>query len=149
MRVRVSAQIGRYDRNAGFTLAEKTSLDLNEQPVWPEDERHRPALYLWRIVVGRSYAGCRLGAALLDWTADMAKRDYGAALIRIDVWDYQPGRYTPTTKDSASPADRAGIYGNSPTTRHRHSSREPWTNQGRTTTTTTTQDCSWKKNNTE
>ena len=33
-----------------------------------------------------SYAGLGLGAALLDWAADVAKRDHRAALIRIDVW---------------------------------------------------------------
>lgn len=71
---------------ATITVDTKEPLDLNEQPVWPAHERHRPALYVRRIIVGRSYAGLGLGAALLDWAADVAKRDYGAAMIRVDVW---------------------------------------------------------------
>lgn len=71
---------------ATITVDTGEPVDLNQQPVWPEHERYRPALYVRRIVVARSYAGCGLGAALLDWAADVAKRDHGAALIRIDAW---------------------------------------------------------------
>jgi GNAT superfamily N-acetyltransferase len=71
---------------ATITVDADEPLDLNEQPVWPEHVRHRSALYVRRIVVARSYAGCGLGAALLDWAAGVAERDHGAALIRIDVW---------------------------------------------------------------
>jgi GNAT superfamily N-acetyltransferase len=71
---------------ATITVDTDEPVDLNEQPVWPEHERHRPTLYVRRIVVGRSYAGRGLGAALLDWAAHVAKRDHEAALIRIDVW---------------------------------------------------------------
>ena len=42
---------------ATITVDTDEPLDLNEQPVWPEHERHRPALYVRRIVVARSYAG--------------------------------------------------------------------------------------------
>jgi len=38
-----------------------------------------------RIIVRRRYARLGLGAALLDWAVDVAKRDHGAELIRIDV----------------------------------------------------------------
>jgi GNAT superfamily N-acetyltransferase len=61
-------------------------LDLNELPVWPPDKSQRPALYLRRVIVSRRYARFGLGAALMDWAADVAERDYGAELIRIDVW---------------------------------------------------------------
>ena len=71
---------------ATITVDTDEPLDLNGQPVWPEHERHLPALYVRRVVVCRIYAGCGLGAALMDWAADMAKRDHGAELIRIDVW---------------------------------------------------------------
>jgi GNAT superfamily N-acetyltransferase len=71
---------------ATITVDTDEPVDLNEQPVWPEHERHRSALYVRRIVVARDYAGCGLGAALLDWAAHVAKRDHQAALIRIDVW---------------------------------------------------------------
>jgi GNAT superfamily N-acetyltransferase len=71
---------------ATVTVDTDEPVDLNEQPVWPEHERYRSALYVRRIVVARSYAGYGLGAALLDWAAHVAKRDHGAGLIRIDVW---------------------------------------------------------------
>ena len=71
---------------ATITVDTDEPVDLNEQPVWPEPERHRSAIYVRRIVVARDHAGCGLGAALLNWAAHVAKRDYRAALIRIDVW---------------------------------------------------------------
>lgn len=71
---------------ATITVDTDEPVDLKGQPVWPEHERLRSALYLRRIVVARDYAGRGLGAALLDWAAHVAKRDHRAALIRIDVW---------------------------------------------------------------
>jgi GNAT superfamily N-acetyltransferase len=71
---------------ATITIDTDEPVGLNERPVWPEPERYRSALYVRRIVVARTHAGCGLGAALLDWAADVAKRDHGAELIRIDVW---------------------------------------------------------------
>jgi GNAT superfamily N-acetyltransferase len=71
---------------ATITVDADEPLDLNEQPVWPDDKRHEPALYVRRVIVSRRYAGIGLGAALLDWAADMAKRHHQAALLRIDVW---------------------------------------------------------------
>ncbi len=87
---------------ATITVDTDEPLDLNEQPVWPAHKRHEPALYVRRVIVSRHYAGIGLGAALLDWAADVAKRDHGAALIRIDVWTtnidlhtyYQGQRFT-------------------------------------------------------
>jgi len=38
-----------------------------------------------------TYAGLGLGAALLDWAADVARRDHEAALIRIDGWTMNLG----------------------------------------------------------
>jgi GNAT superfamily N-acetyltransferase len=69
-----------------ITVDTEEPLDLNDRPVWPDDKRHEPALYVRRVIVSRRYAGIGLGAALLDWAADVAKRDHQAALLRIDVW---------------------------------------------------------------
>ncbi len=69
-----------------ITVDTEEPLDLNERPVWPGGKRHEPALYVRRVIVSRKYAGIGLGAALLDWAADVAKRDHQAALLRIDVW---------------------------------------------------------------
>jgi GNAT superfamily N-acetyltransferase len=71
---------------ATITVDTDEPLDLNEQPIWPPHEWRRLALYVRRVVVARNYAGCGLGAALLDWAGDVAQRDHGAALIRIDAW---------------------------------------------------------------
>ena len=71
---------------ATITVDTEEPLDLNERPIWPAHKRHEPALYVRRIVVSRSYASIGLGAGLLDWVADVAKRDHETALIRIDVW---------------------------------------------------------------
>ena len=76
------------DTTAAGTITVDTEepLDLNEQPIWPAHKRREPALYVRRVVVSRSYSGLGLGAALLDWAAEVAKTDHKAALIRIDVW---------------------------------------------------------------
>jgi len=50
----------------------------------------------------RKYAGYGLGAALLDWAADVATRDYGAALIRIDEWTTNLGLTRQIPADGAS-----------------------------------------------
>lgn len=71
---------------ATITVDTDEPLHQNEQPVWPEHRRDAAALYVRRVIVSRRYAGIGLGAALLDWAADVAKRDYGTKIIRIDVW---------------------------------------------------------------
>lgn len=71
---------------ATITVDTEEPLDGNEQPVWPEHSRHEPALYIRRVIVSHGYSGCGLGAALLDWAGDLARREYGARLIRIDLW---------------------------------------------------------------
>ena len=70
---------------ATITIDPDEPLDLNERPVWPSDKSQKPALYVRRVIVSRRYARHGLGAALLDWAADMARRDHRAELIRIDV----------------------------------------------------------------
>ena len=88
---------------ATITVDTQGPLALNEQPVWPADKSREPALYVRRVVVRRRYAGRGLGAALLDWAADMARRDHEAAVIRVDVWTtnldlhayYKRQRFTP------------------------------------------------------
>jgi GNAT superfamily N-acetyltransferase len=70
---------------ATITIDTDEPLDAEERPVWPTDESQPPVLYVRRVIVSRRYARLGLGAALLDWAADVAKTDHGAALIRIDV----------------------------------------------------------------
>ena len=70
---------------ATITIDTDEPLDAEERSVWPAEENRRAALYVRRVIVSRRYARLGLGAALLDWAADVAKRDHGAELIRIDV----------------------------------------------------------------
>lgn len=69
-----------------ITLDRKEPLDVHHRPVWPTCKRHEPALYVRRVIVSRNYADIGLGAGLLDWASDVARQDYGALLIRVDVW---------------------------------------------------------------
>lgn len=71
---------------ATITLDTKEPVDIRNRPVWPAHKRRELALYVRRVIVSRSYAGLGLGAGLLDWASDVAMRDYGVSLIRIDVW---------------------------------------------------------------
>ncbi len=78
-----------YDRTAvigTITIDPEEPLIADERPVWPTWKRGEPALYVRRVIVSRSHAGIGLGAALLDWAAHVAMKDYRAQLIRVDVW---------------------------------------------------------------
>ena len=70
---------------ATITIDTDEPLDAEERPVWPTEQDRRAVLYVRRVIVSRRYVRLGLGAALLDWAADVAKRDHGAELIRIDV----------------------------------------------------------------
>ncbi len=70
---------------ATITIDLDEPLDLDGHPVWPPDTNQRSALYVRRVIVSRRCARLGLGAALLDWAAQVAKRDYRAELIRVDV----------------------------------------------------------------
>lgn len=71
---------------ATITVDTEEPLVQDDLPVWPVKKRHGMALYVRRVIVNRDYSGIGLGAGLLDWAADVAKRDHTAELIRIDVW---------------------------------------------------------------
>ena len=74
------------------TVAGTITLDTEEpraaggKPVWPAHNRHGLAMYVRRVIVGRRYAHLGIGAALLDWAAETAKREHGATRICVDVW---------------------------------------------------------------
>jgi GNAT superfamily N-acetyltransferase len=38
------------------------------------------------MIVRRDYAGLGLGAGLLDWATDFAKRELSTTLLRINLW---------------------------------------------------------------
>lgn len=70
---------------ATITIDTDEPTDVDDRPVWPAQENQPPVLYVRRVIVSRRYAGLGLGAALLDWAADVAEKDHRAELIRIDV----------------------------------------------------------------
>jgi protein-tyrosine phosphatase len=67
-------------RLRGEAVATLTIL-REDAEVW--GERPDDALYLHGFGVKRAYAGQRIGLALLDWLAEMA-RDAGRAYVRLD-----------------------------------------------------------------
>jgi GNAT superfamily N-acetyltransferase len=54
--------------------------------LWAPKERREHAVYVSRLIVARNVAGDGIGAALIDWAAAQAVRDWNAQWIRIDVW---------------------------------------------------------------
>ena len=70
---------------ATITIDTDEPMDVDEHPVWPAKEGQPTVLYVRRVIVSRRYARLGLGAALLDWAANVAKTDHRAELIRIDV----------------------------------------------------------------
>jgi GNAT superfamily N-acetyltransferase len=67
------------------------TADPDDDPYWPDHMRREPAIYVHRLVVGRSYRGAGLGAALLDWAGRTSLRDHGAQWIRISAWTTNAG----------------------------------------------------------
>jgi len=69
-----------------ITVDKEAPVDFASNYVWPAELRAETALYVRRMIVRRSYAGLGLGAGLLDWATDFAKRELSTTLLRIDVW---------------------------------------------------------------
>jgi GNAT superfamily N-acetyltransferase len=76
-------------------LATVTVSPTPDDLLWTPRECTEPAAYLHRLVVDRAHAGHGIGAHLLDWAGERARREYGARWIRIDVWadNYALHRY--------------------------------------------------------
>jgi GNAT superfamily N-acetyltransferase len=97
-----------------ITVDTAEPVAANDQPIWPERKRREPALYVRRVIVSRKYAGLGLGAALLNWAADVAERDHAVRLIRVDVWTtnvplhayYERQRFT--RQEGRDPGELAG-----------------------------------------
>src|SRR5262249_28233549 len=67
-------------------VAARIRGDRAQNPIWPAETWRDPAVYVYRLVVSRAFAGRGLGAALLDWAGLGARQRYGARWIRVDVW---------------------------------------------------------------
>jgi GNAT superfamily N-acetyltransferase len=75
------------DANVGtITVDTEAPVDFASNYVWPPERRAETALYVRRMIVRRSHAGLGLGAGLLGWATEVAKRELRTTLLRIDVW---------------------------------------------------------------
>jgi GNAT superfamily N-acetyltransferase len=74
-------------REQPYTVATVT-IEPNASPmVWDRPgDLNDSAIYLSRLVVARRFTGLKVGAALLNWASDHARRRCQADLVRIDVW---------------------------------------------------------------
>jgi GNAT superfamily N-acetyltransferase len=70
----------------GHPIATVTARRHGNQTLWTHREQLEPAVYISRLIVTRSAAGLGIGAALIDWAAQRAVRDWSAQWVRIDVW---------------------------------------------------------------
>jgi GNAT superfamily N-acetyltransferase len=70
---------------ATVTLAARPNTKVWSGPACTCDLSRR-AVYAHRLITARNYAGWGLGAQLIDWAGQRARRNYGAEWIRIDVW---------------------------------------------------------------
>ena len=66
------------------------TIEPNRNPlVWGRPgDLDASAVYLSRLVVARRFSDLKIGAGLLNWVCDHARRRYQAKLIRIDVWTW-------------------------------------------------------------
>lgn len=76
------------------TIDTEEPVDAEERPVWPAHKSPEPAIYVRRVIVSRRYSGIGLGAAILNWAAEVAEKEYRASLLRIDVWTTNSGLHT-------------------------------------------------------
>ena len=70
----------------GHPIATVTARRHGNQTLWTHREQLEPAVYISRLIVTRSVAGLGIGAALIDWAAQRAVREWSAQWVRIDVW---------------------------------------------------------------
>jgi len=77
-----------------ITIDTEEPVDADERPVWPAHKSPEPAIYVRRVIVSRRYSGIGLGAAMFDWAAEVAAKEYRATLLRIDVWTTNVGLHT-------------------------------------------------------
>jgi hypothetical protein len=70
----------------GKPIATITYRQSGNQRLWTTQEQRDPAVYVSRLIVSRMNAGDQIGADMIDWAADRARRSWQAEWIRIDVW---------------------------------------------------------------
>lgn len=72
------------DGNVGATV----TLGGPDEDLWHVEDG--PALYLYKLMVARRWAGRGLGALIIDWAVDLAAQ-HGYPCLRLDTWPSNPG----------------------------------------------------------
>ncbi|MFC5180140.1 GNAT family N-acetyltransferase [Actinomadura harenae] len=54
--------------------------------LWTDEELKVKTVYLHRLVIDRDHAGAQLGERLIQWVGEWGRVNWGAEVIRIDVW---------------------------------------------------------------
>jgi ribosomal protein S18 acetylase RimI-like enzyme len=75
----------------GTQVGTITCRERGTDYLWTPDELRDPAVYVSRLIVSRGYADQGIGAALIDWAAARAIREWQANWIRVDVWTTNAG----------------------------------------------------------
>jgi hypothetical protein len=75
---------------ATVTIATAHNPAVWSKPACKCDLTER-AVYVHRLITARKYAGCGLGAELIDWAGLRGRRKNRARWIRIDVWSTNTG----------------------------------------------------------
>jgi GNAT superfamily N-acetyltransferase len=81
--------------DGAIAAATVTIATVHNPAVWSEPtctcDRTERAVYVHRLITARRYAGCGLGAELINWAGLRGRRKNRARWIRIDVWSTNTG----------------------------------------------------------
>jgi GNAT superfamily N-acetyltransferase len=73
-------------QDGDLTVATVSCRPEGNPQLWSLAEQAELAVYVSRLIVGRSHGGQGIGNELFDWAGKWAAAQYGARWIRIDVW---------------------------------------------------------------
>lgn len=68
-------------------VAGTVTLGGPDEDLWRVSDG--PALYLYKLIIARKYAGAGLGAMVIDWACDTAAT-FGYPWLRLDAWPSNP-----------------------------------------------------------
>jgi GNAT superfamily N-acetyltransferase len=81
--------------DGAIAAATVTIATAHNPAVWSEPtctcDLTERAVYVHRLITARKYAGCGLGAELINWAGLRGRRKNRARWIRIDVWSTNRG----------------------------------------------------------
>lgn len=69
--------------DAGGPVVGTVTLGGPDRDWWTQDEIENSAVYIYKMIVAREYAGQGIGSAMLDWASTQAQRA-GTDWVRLD-----------------------------------------------------------------